>query len=174
MLWVVAEQHGTVGGVGGDCGPVAPVRRWTREQCLHRLRVVVRQIIIDRTGRHRARPDQGQRREHTWVVECGDLRDHPTNLEAAEVCGGSTERANERRRVGGEIAERVAGRLWIDGGRAPAVAQVVPHHPTSADGESFAESVRPGEHRGAADEQHKRIGIATEALHAEFNAVGPD
>jgi len=82
---------------------------------------VVGQIVVDRARRDRARPDQGQRRERARMVECGDLRDHPTDPDAAEVGGASTERVDERRRVGGEIAERVAGHLRIDGRRAPAV-----------------------------------------------------
>ena len=63
--------------------------------------------VCDRSSAH-----QRQRPEHARMVEGGDLSQHRTDTDAAEVSRRGAERADERRRVSGEIAQVVRRRLW--------------------------------------------------------------
>ena len=132
-----------VGGERGDGRSVGPVR--------HRARRTARPWSphhdpADRRRPGRARPSgahQRQRRERVRVVECGDLSDHPADPDAAEVSRHGVERADQRRRVGGEIAQMVPRRLRVDGRRRSAVAQVVTDHPTATCREPLTHRVGP-------------------------------
>jgi hypothetical protein len=51
------------------------------------------------------------------VVERGDLSDHPADPDTADVSRPGAERADERRRVRGEITQVVLRRLRLEGRR---------------------------------------------------------
>jgi hypothetical protein len=88
--------------------------------------------------------------------------------------GTAAERVDEGGRVGGEVAQGVGRRLRVRRRRLAAVAQVVAHHPAAAGGQTLAERVRPGEHRGPAREQDERCVLGTEGLHAQGDLIGLD
>ena len=56
------------------------------------------------------------------MIERGDLSHHPADPDAAEMSPRGTERADERRRVRGEIAQVVRRRLRVERRRRAAVA----------------------------------------------------
>jgi hypothetical protein len=47
------------------------------------------------------------------MVERGDLGDHPADADPGEVRGLAAERVDKGRRVGGEVAQGVGGRLRV-------------------------------------------------------------
>jgi hypothetical protein len=63
------------------------------------------------------------------MVQRGDLSHDAADPDAAEMSPRGTERADERSRVGGEIAQVVRRRLWIERRRGTTVAQVVGSRP---------------------------------------------
>jgi hypothetical protein len=56
------------------------------------------------------------------MVERGYLSDHPADPDTTEVSRRGTERADERRRVGGEIAQTIRRRLRVESRRRSGVA----------------------------------------------------
>jgi len=84
----------------------------------------------------------------------------------------AVEFAGERHGVDGEIAQRVGRSRGIDRGRGAGVAQVVPHDMAPAACEGRAQCVGPGQHGGAAREQHERCRRVAEVLDSERDAVG--
>jgi hypothetical protein len=75
----------------------------------HRRLVVVGEVSVGLAGRDRAGAGQGERRERAGMVERGDLGDHPADADPREVRGPAAERVGKGRRVGGEVAQGVAG-----------------------------------------------------------------
>lgn len=75
---------------------------------------MVRQVGVDCAWSNWSCPDVGERAESARVVERGDLGDHPANTDARYVRRPGVEFAGERRRVGGQIAQRVVRSLGID------------------------------------------------------------
>ena len=135
---------------------------------------MVGEVIVGRARGNRAGAGQGERRERARMVEHGHLGDHPADADPREVRGPPAERVSEGRRVGGEVAQAVVGRLRIPRRRLPAIAQVVAHHTAPASGEALAKRVGPGEHRGPAREQDERRVVVTERLDAQGDLIDGD
>jgi hypothetical protein len=83
---------------------------------------VIRQILVDPARRHRSGGDEGQRGKHRWVVQRGDLSDHPTDADPTEMGGLGAEHADQRRRVRDEIPQVVCRILRVEGGRRARVS----------------------------------------------------
>ncbi len=107
------------------------------------------------------------------MVERGHLGDIPPTPIPAR-CAGPPPRVGKGRRVGGEVAQGVGGRLRVRRRRLAAVAQVVAHHAAPAGGEALAERVGPGEHRRPAREQDEWCVVVTEGLDAQGDLIGVD
>ena len=123
---------------------------------------MVGEVIVGRARGNRAGAGQGERRERARMVEHSHLGDHPADAYPREVRRSSAERVSKGRRVGGEAAQGVGGRLRIRRRRLPAIAQVVAHHTAPAGGEALAKRVGPGEHRRPASEQDEWRVVVTE------------
>lgn len=108
------------------------------------------------------------------MVEHGHLGDHPTDTDPREVRGPAAERVGKGRRVGGEVAQGVGGRLRVRRRRLSAVAQVVAHDAAPAGGEALAQRVGPGEHRRPAREQDEWRVVVTERLDAQGDLIDVD
>ena len=171
---VVAEDLRAGGGELRHRLAVGPVGHRMREQPAHRRLVMVGEVIVGRPGRDRAGAGQGERRERARMIERGHLGDHPADADPREVRGPATEHVGKGRRVGGEVAQGVGGRLRVRRRRLAAVAQVVAHHAAPAGGEAFAESVGPGEHRRPARQQDEWCVVVTERIDAQGDPVGVD
>ena len=171
---VVAEDLRAGGGELRHRLTVGPVRHRMREQPAHRRLVMIGKVIVGRAGRDHAGAGQGERRERARMIERGHLGDHPTNADPRKVRRPATEHVGKGRRVGGEVAQAVGGRLRVRRRRLAAVAQVVAHHAAPAGGEAFAERVGPGEHRRPARQQDERCVVVTERIDAQGDPIGVD
>ena len=132
---------------------------------------MVRQVLVEPARSDGSRPCERERGERVWVVERGDLGDHPADAHARQVRRSVLELAGEGRGVGCEITQCVLRSLGIDRGRGTAVAQVVAHDVTIAARERLAERVGPGEHGRGAREQNERRRRVAEVLDPERDAV---
>jgi hypothetical protein len=171
---VVAEDLRAGGGEFRNRLAVGPIGHRTREQPAHRRLVMVGEVSVGRARSNRAGADQGEGRERARMIEHGHLGDHPADADPREVRRPPAERVSKGRRVGGEAAEGVGGRLRIRRRRLPAIAQVVAHHPAPAGGEALAQRVGPGEHRRPAREQDEWRVVVTERLDAQGDPIGVD
>ena len=154
--------------------PVGPVGHRMREQPTHRRLVMIGKVIVGRAGRDRAGADQGERRERPRMVECGHLGDHPADADPREVRRPAAEHVGKGRRVSGEVAQGVGGRLRVRRRRLAAIAQVVAHHAAPAGGEALAERVGPGEHRRPTRQQDEQCVLVTKGLDAQGDPIGVD
>jgi len=82
---------------------------------------MVGQVVVDPAGCDGPRSGEGERRERVWVIERGDLGDHPADADASQVRRPVVKFAGEHGGVGCEITQRVRRRLGIDAGRRAAV-----------------------------------------------------
>lgn len=80
------------------------------------------EVIVGRARSNRTGADQGERRERARMVKHRSLGHHPADADLGEVRRSPAERVSKGRRVGGEGAEGVGGRLRIRRRRLPAVA----------------------------------------------------
>ena len=135
---------------------------------------MVGEVVVGPARRDRAGAYQGERRERARMVEGGHLSDHPADADPREVRGSGAESTGKSRRIRGEVAQGVGGRVRVDRRRLAAVAQVVAHHAATAGGEALAEHVGPGEHRRAAGEQDKWCGVVAEGLDAQGDLIDVD
>src|SRR5918994_660507 len=171
---VVAEDLRAAGGKLRHGGAVGPIGHRAREQPVHRRRVMVGQVVVDRAWSDGPRSDKGERRERVRVVQRGDLGDHPADADAREVRRPVVEFAGERRGIGCEIAQRVCRSFGINGDRRAGIARVLPHDVAPAARERLAERLGPGEHGRAAREQNERGRRVAEVLEPERDAVRLD
>ena len=171
---VVAEDLRASGGELGHRLAVGPVRHRLREQAAHRRLVMVGEVVVGRAGSDGAGADQGERRERARMIERGHLGDHPADADPCEVRRPAAEHVGQGRRVGGEVAQAVGGRLRVRRRRLAAIAQVVAHHAAPADGETLAQRVGPREHRRPARQQDEWSVVVTEGLDAQGDLIGVD
>jgi hypothetical protein len=124
---VVAADLGASSGEVGDRFAVGPVGHRQREQAAHRRLVMVWEVRVRVSRRHRTGADQGERGERALMVEGGDLGDHPADADAdadadaGEVRRPSAEGVDEGRGVSGEVPERIRGSLRVRRCRLAAV-----------------------------------------------------
>ena len=119
---------------------------------------------------------QGERRDPARMVDAEEQPGAARHRPRHHVRPPDVQGVEDRDRVGGEVAHRVAGRAHRVGGRPSGVAVVEPDHVAAAGGEGLAELLLPPQHRGlrTVHEQDARVAPVAERLDAEVHPVRPD
>ena len=146
------------------------LNRWSAAEVGHDRQGVLGQVVVGGARRDRAGTDQHERGDPRRVVQRQELRDETAGRNAHDVGAGDAEPVEYTDGVGDEVAQRVAGRVGVDGGRSAGVPQVVADDEPA--GEPLDERVVPGGD-GGADQQQWNVGWRADGVNAQLDVADP-
>jgi hypothetical protein len=129
---------------------------------------VLGQIVVNGPRRDRAGADQHERGDPRRVVKRQELGDETAGRDARDVRAVDAETVEYTDGVGDEVAQRVPGRVGVDGGRSAGVPQVVADDEPAS--KPLDERVVPGGD-GGADQQQGNVGRRADGADAQLDVA---
>jgi choline dehydrogenase-like flavoprotein len=167
-LWRAGEHAGRGHGSVQDRRAIGPVDRWSAADVGHDGRGVLGKVVVDGARRDRAGADEDKRGDPRRVVQRQELCDETAGRDAHDVRAGDAEPVEDTDGVGDEVAQRVAGRVRVDGGRSAGVPPVAADDEPA--GEPLDKLVVPGGD-GGADQQQGNAGRRADGVNAQLDVA---